>query len=135
MEIVKETTFWECDYVVPNHTYLIDNKGRVIAYAIEHGNQVMRLKSGFVLNKRYRKFVQTNHRELSKIANEYINKNPEKQIKKKKDDNVRLFKVKSDTKEYEVEYNISGKFFNCTCVGFGFRRKCKHVESVKEFLK
>ncbi len=134
MEILKEITAWDCEYTVPNHTYLIDNKGRVIAFAIEHGVEVVTLKSGFTLDKRYRKFIKDNHSALSKIAKTIPESKPEKQ-KIIKSDNVRVFKVKSDSREYDVQYNISGNFFTCSCVGFGYRRKCKHVESVKEFIK
>ncbi len=26
-------------------------------------------------------------------------------------------------------------FFSCTCVGYGFRRKCKHVDSIKKQIE
>ena len=26
-------------------------------------------------------------------------------------------------------------FFSCTCVGYGFRRKCKHIEGIKENIR
>lgn len=31
--------------------------------------------------------------------------------------------------EYTVNFN--GKYWSCTCMGFGYRGRCKHVEEVK----
>lgn len=33
-------------------------------------------------------------------------------------------------KEYDVTFD--GTYWNCNCVGFGFRRTCKHVKQIKE---
>lgn len=56
-------------------------------------------------------------------------------------------KVSNDVKYDEVLMNIpssNGKInykvtykrgsWNCTCKGFGFRRKCKHIEIAKELI-
>lgn len=134
MEIIKEITAWDCEFNVCNHTYLIDNKGRVVAYAIDSGDEVVQLKTGFNIDKRYRKFIKSDHTGLAKIAKTIPEQKQEK-IKPIKSDNVRVFKVKSDTKEYDVQYNISGNFFVCSCVGFGYRKKCKHVDAVKPLVK
>jgi hypothetical protein len=32
--------------------------------------------------------------------------------------------------EYTVEF--SGRYWSCTCMGFGFRGRCKHIEQVKQ---
>lgn len=134
MEILKEITDWDCEYNVRNHTYLINNKGRVVAYAIDSGTEVVQLKTGYNIDKRYRKFIKTEHTGLAKIAKTIPEQKQEKQ-KIVKSDNVRVFKVKSDTKVYDVQYNIAGNFFTCSCVGFGYRKKCKHVDAVKANIK
>jgi hypothetical protein len=133
MEILKEITQWVADYRQPNHTYLVNKKGQIIAYAKWHTNDVMVFDSRRVLDKRYRKFVKDNHKGLSKLAKQFAAEDTlEKPEKEKivKSNNVRLFKVKSNDKEYDVQYNISGKFLTCSCVGFGYRRKCKHIDAV-----
>jgi hypothetical protein len=36
MEILKEITQWDVDYQQPNHTYLVNAKNKVVAYAKWH---------------------------------------------------------------------------------------------------
>ena len=68
----------------------------------------------------------TDLRVLSKTARfEKVNKTEQNPI--------RAFKVKSGDKEYVVTYD--GKKANCNCVGFMYRRKCKHSAAVVEKLK
>jgi hypothetical protein len=33
-------------------------------------------------------------------------------------------------KQYTVKFN--GMYWSCTCVGFGFRRHCRHIQQVKD---
>ena len=87
MQILKETTVWNTDYSVANHTYLLDNKNRLIAYARSDTGEIVVSKSGtIVLDKRYRTFKIVNHPGLAKLA------------KIEKPVGVRLFKVQSTKK-------------------------------------
>lgn len=136
MEILKEITQWNCDYKVHNHTYLLDNKGRVIAYAIDDGPDIVKLRIGYNIDKRYRKFIKSDHEGLLAISKSFPSEKKEsKKQEVVKKENVRVFNVKSADKSYTVEYNTVGDFFTCSCIGFGYRRKCKHIDNVKEFLK
>ena len=47
----------------------------------------------------------------------------------------KVYKVKSSRgdKTYEVTINSSGEF-SCTCPGYGFRRRCRHIDEVKKSL-
>ena len=123
MEILKEVTQWDCDYQVPNHTYLVNNKNQIIAYAKKHSNNITILKSRINLDKRYRKFIKDNHSSLSKLI-----------IKYKSEDNIiipdntRVFNVKSNNREYTVL--LKDNNYTCNCIGFGYRGKCKHSEAV-----
>ncbi|NBW34038.1 MAG: hypothetical protein EBR30_03300 [Cytophagia bacterium] len=122
MQILKETTVWNTDYSVANHTYLLDNKNRLIAYARSDTGEIIVSKSGtIVLDKRYRTFKIVNHPGLAKLA------------KIEKPVGVRLFKVQSNQKVYNVEVSTSG--YTCTCTGFNFRGKCKHGQAVVEKLQ
>tara|TARA_R110002051_G_C8506805_1_gene465702 strand:+ start:229 stop:609 length:381 start_codon:yes stop_codon:yes gene_type:complete len=50
-------------------------------------------------------------------------------------DSYKVYKVLSSKgdKEYEVNTNISGSL-ECSCMGYGFRRRCRHIEEVKSLL-
>lgn len=130
-EILKEVTEWQAEYRVPNHTYLLDGKGNIVAYLPEGSNDIVISKSqSMKLNKRYRKFVKVKHIGLEKIAKSLPSFKKEEYTKPK---NVRAFKVKSNDKEYIVEVFANNKL-SCNCVGFGYRGKCKHSDAVKAKL-
>jgi hypothetical protein len=116
LEILKETTVWNTDTPVPNHTYLL-NGDKLVAYAVFGTDEIVISKSQIRISKRYRTFVQDNHSGLKKLIS---NKKPEP--------GVRTFKIQSKNKVYFV----SGKNdkFTCTCTGFQFRGKCKHIDAV-----
>ena len=44
--------------------------------------------------------------------------------------NIRKFKVAGSKGEYIV--TLSDKHFSCTCIGFKYYNKCKHITKVKE---
>jgi len=119
-EILKETTVW--DGYDCNHTYLLDNKGYIVAYAKHHGNDIGVVTAKIRLDKRRRTFVKTNHSKLSKILKDA---EPEK--------GNRIFNVKSKTKDYVVE--STGYSYSCTCTGYNFRGKCKHIDAVIKSLE
>ena len=119
LEILKETTIWSGGSNV-NHTYLLDGT-KIIAYAIFGGDEIQSLKTQIKIDKRYRTFVKVNHFGLTRL----INKTPK--------NNTRVFKIKSKTKEYFVE--LSDYNYTCTCTGFNFRGKCKHIDAVVEKLQ
>lgn len=122
MQILKETTVWNTDYPVANHTYLLDNHNRLIAYARSDTNEIIISKSqSITIDKRYRTFKIVNHLGLQKL------------IKTEKQDGVRIFKVQSGQKVYNVEIRENG--YICTCTGFSFRGKCKHGVAVAEKLQ
>ena len=140
MEILKEITQWEVEYRQPNHTYLVNNKNQIVAYAKWHSNEIMIFKSRTRLDTRYRKFEKSNHSGLSKLINQFKSEDIQKEsksksvIKPEKSDNIRLFKVKSKGKDYIVEYNTVGKYIMCPCIGFNYRRKCKHSDAVAKLV-
>ena len=115
LEILKETTVWS-DGSNANHTYLLDGS-KIVAYAKCSDNSVQVLKTQIKIDKRYRTFIKTKHPGLQKI----IKSSPT-------ESNTRVFKVKSKEKEYFVE--LSDYNYTCTCTGFNFRGKCKHIDAV-----
>jgi len=115
LEILKETTVWS-DGSNANHTYLLDGS-KIVAYAKCSDNSVQVLRTQIKIDKRYRTFIKTKHPGLERI----IKSSPT-------ESNTRVFKVKSKEKEYFVE--LSDYNYTCTCTGFNFRGKCKHIDAV-----
>ena len=120
MEILKEITDWDVEFKQPNHTYLLNDKGYIIAYAKWHGDEVVVSPSGKIpLNKSRRKFVTSKHIGLTKVMNS---------ISKPASVNPQ-WTINSDSgKTYTVELT-NGKY-TCTCTGFTYRGKCKHSDHV-----
>lgn len=121
LEILRETTVWNTDNAVRNHTYLLDGN-KLIAYAKFSTDEIVVLKNPLNIDKRYRQFVRDNHSGLSQLI-----KN------QKKDPNTRVFKIQSGEKEYFV--TKKSEKYTCTCTGFNFRGKCKHVDAVVKTLQ
>ena len=115
LEILKETTVWS-DGSNANHTYLLDGT-KIIAYAKSSDNSVQVLRTQIKIDKRYRTFIKAKHFGLENIIKSSLTKS-----------NTRVFKVKSKEKEYFVE--LSDYNYTCTCTGFNFRGKCKHIDAV-----
>jgi hypothetical protein len=42
MEIIKEITEWNTQGIPSNHTYLINKKGQIVAFAKWHTNEIER---------------------------------------------------------------------------------------------
>lgn len=120
MQILREVTEWSCDYQVCNHTYLIDSN-KVYAYAIDGGSQIVKMSEPLVIDKRYRKFIKTEHKGLAKLMSKAL------------PSNVRVFNVKSKNKVYTVEVTDNSTY-RCGCTGFTFRGKCKHGDAVIQKL-
>ena len=127
-KILQELTVWGTEYRVPNHTYLLDDSGNILAYAIDGTDEIRKSSGQIKIDRRGRKFVEVKHAALLKLAP----KQSSKPVEKKVSVGVRVFKVDSKGKTYFVEKNQH--FYNCNCIGFGYRRKCKHVDAVKNML-
>ena len=125
-EILQEVTIWKSEFPVPNHVYLLDNNDNIIAYIKQGDNVINQLKSNIKLNKRYRKFIKVNHAGLSKLIPKDNGHDYSKKI------GVRIFKVISGNHDYKIE--LDNSILSCTCIGFGYRGKCKHIEAVKNIL-
>jgi hypothetical protein len=120
----KEITEWnEPEFVVPNHTYLFDGKSNILAYARESDGEIKVFNKPIPMDTRRRKFVKVNHKGLQSIVGTL--QSTEKTLQS----DFPNWQVKSDSgKTYIVEL-IGGKY-HCNCIGYGYRGKCKHSESV-----
>ena len=129
MEIIQEITQWKCEYAVSNNTYLLNNKGILIAYIKSGKQDIIQLKTPLSFDKARRKFIKIQHDGLSKLIKDEKQDNVKRIIPK----NVQLFNVNSNDRDYTVEVT-DNRYFSCSCIGFGYRHRCKHVEAVKESL-
>ena len=120
----KEITEWDnSEFVVPNHTYLFDGKSNILAYARASDGEVMVLPKPIKIDTRRRKFVKVNHKALQSLAKTL--QLPEETLQS----DFPNWQVKSDSgKTYTVE--LIGNHYHCNCVGYSYRGKCKHSESV-----
>lgn len=119
----KEVTEWDnSEFVVPNHTYLFDGKSNILAYAKANNGELVILHKPLPLDTRRRKFIKVKHEALDSYGATVVIDVPNLE-------NTPHWSVKSDSgKTYTVTLE-SGKY-QCNCVGYAYRGKCKHSDSV-----
>jgi hypothetical protein len=120
MILVKEiTSDWVGVGRAPNHTYLMDDRMHsVIGYFKQHRpNAFHLLKTPLAIDTRYRKFkvLQTGYKfaQAKDIAPHWVIEG-------------------SKGHKYVVSRDKMG--YNCSCVGYKFHGKCKHIDEVMHEL-
>ncbi len=108
MIAVQETTVWDVEYKQPNHIYLLDGD-KAHAYIKWGKGEPFYFSKPLRIDKRGRKFVE-------------LKKNPFKV--EVKSNIIKVSGSKGDT--YFVDMDEQ----TCTCAGFQFRGRCKHIETV-----
>jgi len=108
MEAVIETTEWSGS-IQPNHSYLLDGS-KMIAFIKKGGTVPFYFKNPITIEKRGRKFVA-------------LKVNPFKQIKQ----DSTIIKVAGSK---GAVYSIDTEANTCSCMGFGFRGKCRHLSEL-----
>jgi len=104
MLAVKEVTKWDSD-IQANHTYLLDGD-KMVAYIKFGKGEPFYFKSPIRIDKRGRKF-------------EELKKNPfDVEVKSE---------LKTVLGSKGETYFIDEEAKTCTCPGFTFRGKCKHI--------
>ncbi len=124
IEAYREITDWsDTEYHVPNHTYLFDGKSNILAYAKASNGELVILHKPLPLDTRRRKFIKVKHKALDEYGATVVLDVPNLE-------NTPHWSVKSDSgKTYTVTLE-SGKY-QCNCVGYSYRGKCKHSEQIK----
>jgi hypothetical protein len=114
MILVKEITHWEDVKRQPNHTYLMDDAmSKSYGYFKWHDPKDFQMfKKPIKLDTRYRKFKVI--KRGYKFANEQAT-------------DTKSWVIKDH--QYVVEETETGH--SCSCIGFKYHGKCKHIEQVK----
>lgn len=114
MKWFAEVTEWSTD--TPNHVYLLDDsKSKMFAYLKFGRGRPVKFKAPIRIDVRGRKFKVNDTQ-------------PDLDIEEEQPQG-RVWTVKgSKGDEYKVS-ELNGEY-SCTCSGFRFRAKCKHVDKV-----
>jgi hypothetical protein len=108
LEALKEVTEWKVDFRQPNHTYLLDGD-KLVAYRPWHtGEPVWGTPMRF--DRRYRKFEPADLKLFGIVDAPAVNSST-KVVKGSKGN----------------EYILDLDEGTCTCPGFKFRGKCRHI--------
>lgn len=120
MILVREVTNDWVGNVRPNHTYLMDDKmNKVLGYFKWHNpNDFELCKFPITIDRRYRKF------QILQTGYKFANETP----------NTKTWEIAgSGSNKYLVSQDDMG--YNCSCIGFKYHGKCKHIEQVKNESK
>lgn len=123
MKFFLEVTEWRVGYEIPNHTYYFsDNKSKCVGYIARGTSTLVKFKTPLSIDCTGRKFKALDiPAEPDSVYFE----------KAKKTESASTFEVKGSNGDiYTVTKNADT--YSCSCTGFAFRRKCKHVESIKD---
>lgn len=119
MKYFKEVTDWGSATAQNHIYYLNDERSYMVGYIKQGTTELFKFKQPIRIDCRGRKF------ELLKTPAEPDSVYFGKKTEPKKDSII----IKgSNGKEYIVEK--VGSKYTCTCPGFVFRHKCKHVENL-----
>lgn len=121
MKYLQETTEWDSPNA-PNHIYYVnDDKSKMVGYIKAGTKDLFKFKNPMAIYTKGRKFVELKMK--TEPDSVYFTK---KEVFTPKD----VIIVKGSTgKEYQI--TKVGTRYVCTCSGFQFRNKCKHIEELK----
>lgn len=120
MKYFQEVTVWADSPKSINHVYYMDdNKTAAVGYIKFGEGRLFKFKRPLRLDTRGRKFVELKDKK---------GEPDEKYFPKVAVPKDRITVQGSNGKEYYLE-KVGGKY-TCTCPGFTFRHKCKHVDTM-----
>jgi queuine/archaeosine tRNA-ribosyltransferase len=122
MKYFQEVTEWDASYV-PNHVYyLTDDKRKMVGYIKTGTKALIKFSKPMNFDSKGRKFVVLPKKGESDEV--YFPKSVEKPV-------GQVIEVSgSNGKKYFL--SKFGKGWSCSCPGYQFRHKCKHVDEMKE---
>jgi hypothetical protein len=118
MKYFQEVTKWSVDYV-PNHVYyLTDDKRKMVGYIPAGKRKLVKFSKPMSFDSRGRKLVALDRKAESDEV--YFPKTETKSVA------ASIEIVGSSGKSYYL--TKTGSRWVCTCPGFQFRHKCRHIE-------
>lgn len=124
MKIMQEVTEWRDVSRQPNHVYLMDGD-TVYAYSKWGEGPAETLRTPLKIDRRRRRFVEVKKNrwkfDLSMVVAKEEPKKPTGQV----------WEI-AGSKGNKYFVNLSAGHWSCTCPGFMFRHKCRHVEEIAE---
>jgi hypothetical protein len=128
MKYFQETTEWSDNNVKNGLYYLDDSKTYMVAYQAPRQTEYKRFKSPIRIDKRGRTFKVVAPGEPDSM---YIVKSADIALQTpSKPQNHAIPVTGSNGATYYVTKNMNT--YVCTCPGFSFRGKCRHIDSIKE---
>lgn len=122
MKFFQEITVWEAPYEVPNHIYYMkDDRSWTVGYIKSGTKKLIKFTRPMRTETRGRKFVQLDRQGEKDTV--YFPK-----VEEEKPAIAVKTIVGSSGKKYFIT-GTSGRY-SCSCPGFQFRHKCKHVEEM-----
>lgn len=118
MKAFKEITEWDSDFAVPNHVYFLnDSRDKMYGYVQAGTGVVQVIKTPYRFHTRGRKF-----KEVKNTWNFQVEEKEARPV-------GRNWTVEgSKGNEYTVSLELGT--WTCTCSGFKFRNRCRHVEEI-----
>lgn len=114
MKFYQETTNWKDS--IPNGVYLLDDaKSKMFAYVKPGSNAVFKFKNPIRIDTRGRTFKA--------VANTFNYSIEEEDADQK-------WEIKGSKGDIYVVRKVENQY-NCSCSGYKFRGKCKHIDQVK----
>jgi hypothetical protein len=127
MKYFLETTIFSDGTAKNGSYYLSDDKSYMVAYKAPNQTEYKRFKSPIRIDKRGRTFKVVAPGEPDSV---YITKPPDILLQTPSKPASNAIQVSgSNGTTYYVTKNTNT--YVCTCSGFQFRRKCRHIDSIK----
>ena len=122
MKYYQEVTVWNDNSNAINHIYYLnDDKSKMVGYIKNGTKKLHKFKNPITIDTRGRKFVEIKDKKGEPDSVYFT--------KKEEPSKDAIIVQGSNGKEYEI--TKVGPRYVCTCPGFTFRQKCKHVDLMK----
>lgn len=122
LKIMREVTEWQGYSRQPNHVYLMSGD-RALAYVPWGQGKPFYFKTFQRLDRRGRKFVEEKHNQWR------FDLTIETEIKDTKPKGQTWQISGSKGNQYVVSFD-AGRW-SCSCPGYGFRNRCRHVDELR----